>query len=385
MPQLRGNDSSSVEGGHLGAGTLRHCFALSTNQQMARTSKTAAGRAGDGVVAPVVKTKSAAKSKVAAKTKPTAKATKTRPPSNVVVKMKTTKKQTPKNRFVAAAEAAEEKGETATSQRRALGKINPNVDEDDDSVVDESGTSKKVVTTKKTTQKKTTTQKKNKTTAAPTTKATTKATTNATKGRGHATVAAIYEEVGSDDGGEESNDDGSETLLSIDDDDDEEEESDYEETTTTKKVKTKKKNINAAPAPTRTKKNKVAPSTSSTGNTNIKKTKSTKMTGTISVLEVLNEVSSQYASNRDSIDVGIPNFTQRYTTDDGRKKMSVSSVVHARKGDSKTDDEYSTGDGGGDRRGTFDNLQGYARRPTTTFVEEYQPKDDWRCSSVCDW
>ena len=150
-------------------------------------------------------------------------------------------------------------------------------------------------------------------------------------------------------------------------------------------MKMQKKNINAAPAPTRTKKNKVAPSTSSTGNTNIKKTKSTKMTGTISVLEVLNEVSSQYASNRDSIDVGIPNFTQRYTTDDGRKKMSVSSAVHARKGDSKTDDEYSTCDGGGDRRGTFDNLQGYARRPTTTFVEEYQPKDDWRCSSVCDW
>jgi hypothetical protein len=68
--------------------------------------------------------------------------------------------------------------------------------------------------------------------------------------------------------------------------------------------------------------------------------------------------------------------------------MSVSSVVHhaRKKGDTTADDEYSTtGGGDGDRRGTFDNLQGYERRSATTFVEEYQPKDDWRCSSVCDW
>jgi hypothetical protein len=357
---------------------------------MARTSKTAAGRAGDGVVAPAAKTKAAAaKSKVATKMKPTAKVTKL--PNNVVVKKTTTKSTKPKNRFVAAAEAAEEaelaatiakKGETTapSQQRRALGKINPNVD-DDDSVFDESGTKKKgVVTTTKKSQKKTTTKKN---TAAPTTTTTTKAKvkTNATKGRGHATVAAIYEEVGSDDGGEEeeSNDDGSETLLSNED----EEESDYEEAITVKKTK---KTINTVPAPTHTKKNKVAPTKSGDGDgTNKKKKKSTKTTGPISVLEVLNEVSSQYASNRDSIDVGIPNFTQRYTTDDGRKKMSVSSVVHhaRKKGDKTDNDEYSTT--GGDRRGTFDNLQGYERRSTTTFVEEYQPKDDWRCSSVCDW
>ena len=120
-----------------------------------------ARRAMVGAVATATKMKSAPTPQVADKTKYTAKAT-TKPSINVLVK-KTTTRTKPKNCVDAAVETAEEaelavetavfaeKGETATSKRRALAPINykEEDDDDDDSMLDENRTKKKKAVTSK--------------------------------------------------------------------------------------------------------------------------------------------------------------------------------------------------------------------------------------------